>query len=266
MNDFFNIKRFWAYTAKTYKENKKRYLIYTALMAGVMLAIILMMMYDAAKDKPALVRQAEPIMFLLFIFGAPFIFSEMRSLRNRHTAQMVNTLPVSTFERYMFLLLNTTIVYALVFSLCLFLTNMLLPSILGYGDLQEYFSKYNNTNSTYISYLVYMLFSAGLIFAGTTKFKNHQLGAGITFVIFLIIFIAPLILSPILNEANLTENFYGPYFNGISPNYRLNTTTIYYSTRPLIKMDTNTMPYQIGIWTLLFWVTSYFKLKERQIK
>lgn len=268
MNDFFNFRRFANYAAKIYKENTRRYLIFVGLMLGAELLWFLFLFIGNGQVrglKEAIIMPAPMMTLILLVFGGIFVMNEMRPFRNRHTAVMSNTLPVSVFERYMFLWGNTTIVLMLVFTVTILLSNCSLV-LFGYGNIAEYWTKI--TGRLPNLYVGYMLVNAVVMVAGTTRFKNHRLSLLLTVMVLLPLAFMPFWLPGYVSAKFCPDGFgFGPYFSTIDVAETIGATAVRYSTVPPINIfSKNIQILPIVVWTFVLWVISYFKLKELQIK
>ncbi|MFA7492356.1 MAG: hypothetical protein WCZ43_02430 [Proteiniphilum sp.] len=266
MSEIFNIKRFAGYTAKIYKENSHKYLMYVALVLSIQAGGVLIMRLDNGNPHGMLFY----IMWMSLILGILFAFSEMKPFRNRHTAIMNNTLPVSYFEKFLLIILNTTLVYTIIYWGIFFIITLALSNIFNYGDMTSFWLG-NKGALSQIRFITggMSIFIPIAIFAGTTNIKNHLLA----FLIVMVIAI-PLIGSTIYLPGLISGYFFdgielGYMFNGFSVQVESAETCVEYSTNPIFGKffsEWRGRGYNLYMWAMLLLVTGYFKFKERQIK
>lgn len=265
MNNFFSPKRFALYAAKIYSENSKKYLSYILLTVCLQVGIV---------SITAIGNPEAPKSIFRFIFSLPilalgvlFVFSEMKPFRSRHTAAIFNTTPASLFERYLLLVINATVVFTAIYIAIYSLTGIIAVKVFAYGDMATYFTKFVGMSYRVLDFFAYIAFA---IFAGATNMRSHLLA----FILVTVIAI-PLTGSGIYLPWLIQSNILGdglelsPYFNGIMATATEGDATVQYTTVPMFSKFFNAFTgraYELHIWTIVFFVTGYFKLKERQVK
>ncbi len=252
---------------KTYSENSRKYLSYMLLVVSVQAAIIIYAALSglASPGNVAPALQSLPVLIL----GVLFVFSEMKPLRNKHTAAIYNTSPTSCFERYLLLVLNTTVVFGIVYIGLYYLEGFISAELFGYGDFADSGWRHGTWSRSGPVQLL-MLSVPFAIFAGATNMRNHLLAFILVFAIATLLLGCGIYLPWFIDSHIVGDNIdMHPYFNGITTTLKEWNTTIRYTTVPMFgKLFANRsgFGYEFYIWEALFLAAGYFKLKERQIK
>lgn len=267
MSDIFNIKRFAAYAVKTYRENTSKYMMYALLV--LCLQAGLMIINAISYESHFAVRSVMFVTWTSLILVVLFVFSEMKPFRNRHTAPASNTFAVSYLEKYLLLILNTTVLFMIVYWGIFFLVTLTASGVFGYGDMAEYWLDRKGALRISTVVDVYITFIPIAIFAGMTNIKNHLLAFLIVTVVAIPLLGSPVYLPWFLNS-NIFEGIqFGGHFNTISATVESGGTVMEYATVPMFGRFFSRFSghgYEFYIWALLLSVTGYFKFRERQIK
>jgi hypothetical protein len=266
MSEIFNIKRFAGYAAKTYRENARKYLMYALLVLCMQVGFMLL----------SKIGYSSPMRVMFYmgwsslILGVLFVFSEMRPLRNRHTASIQNTFPVSYLEKFGLIVVNTYLMFLIVYWGIFFLVSLGASGIFGYGNMTDYWLG-DGGAFHHMKFMIegMMLFIAIAIFAGTTNIKSHLLAFLIVAIVAIPLLGSTVYLPWFLNSHVFEGIEFSGMFNGISATVKSGNTTMEYTTAPAFGRFFNWWSGQgreFYIWQLLLLVTAYFKLKERQVK
>ncbi len=271
MNDFLDIKRFGAYAARDYRSHWKKY----ALMAGSLLGLLLLELiitkishgkyFDATHIRNLVEINFSFIMAVCVVF---FTISVMKPMKGRHTLAVENTVPASVFEKYLFILLNTTVVFFAMFFFIYLLMALFGIGVFGVGTLKDYFHNSGGIIYRFILWLALPL-QAVAMYAGTMERRRHILSlllVGVAVIAGLMFFVG----GPIfIHEKFDTVIHYGPLFMGNTGTIHLADTAVTYGLSDIanIRMDgpeTATCLAVVGV--LIGWVAAWFNFKERSVK
>ncbi len=273
VNEVFNFRRFWAYAMRSWSLYAKKYLVHAGIFAGIM---VLLMVFVATVNRPVLderdLLEITPwyVIFILTFF-ATFPMVVMKPLKSRHALTMENTIPVSITEKWLFVLLNTTVVAAILCATGLALTLLTGVSIAGTEPFAQYIGGAMNDTPWQI-YLIFtfmlLMLQAGVMFAGTQERRNHRVSVlllGATVLAAVLVFVGlPIWLSDELPGPN-----WGPMFF-FSDAYVVSgpTAVHYYGGESVLDEDARTRLVWIAgsATTLLFWLAAWFNFRERSIK
>ncbi|MEA4919093.1 hypothetical protein [Proteiniphilum sp.] len=264
MNDTFNFKRFAGYTAKVYKENSRNYLMYALLLFCIQIGTILLTL---DRRHPTVVVSF--IIWISLLFGILFVFSEMKPFRNKHISIINNTLPVSYFEKYLLILLNTTLIYIIVYWGIFFIMTLLISGIFSYGDMTSYWLSEEGVFYRGNTTKIMAIFISMAIFAGTTNIKNHLLAFLIMMAVSLPLLTLPIFLPTWVSNASDEVIFWQYMFNRFELMVSSGETSVVYGNTPILGNFFRWLighEYNFFIWAILFLVAGYFNFKERQIK
>ena len=272
MNDTFNIKRFAAYAARDYRANWKRYAVQAGVLMGLLIAelVFLRVMngdgFDAEDIRDMIGLNFGFVMSLGVVF---FTIAVMKPLKNRHTLAVENTVPASLFEKYLFILLNTTVVFFAAFFLAYLLMAAFGIAVLGKGTFNDYFYNRGGMITRLTLWLVLPL-QAGAMYAGTMERRRHMVSlllVGVTAIAGLLLFVGgPMWIS----GKFYTAIRYGPMFLGNTASVTLPDTTLVYGLPPdIVNIEMNgpliaTCLAVVG--TVMFWTAAWFNFRERSAK
>ena len=256
MNDFFNGKRFLGYAVKHYTENKRFYAIGLAGLALLLLALNFYIDHQY-RDRPEigavyLVPQfAVALLSMILVAQAGF-----RDYRKRAERDMAFTLPVSNFEKYLFGGLNPLLFIGIVFPLLLWICR--LPfwgaswSFLRFIDLE--------------TGLFILVVHGGMLLANAAAKKDVRLAY---LVVAAAYFAYPLFfyLPVLLGWVNDGARFLLPPYYMMSPLFIEGDSSIHLSVSLLSPecQKITKLLFLVSL-ALFFWVTGYFKFRERQLK
>ena len=244
VNEVFNFKRFGAYATRSWSLYAKKYLVHAGIFAGIM---VLLMVLVAAVNRPFLdfddLNDLTPwyVIFILAFF-ATFPMVVMKPLKSRHSLTMENTVPASTTEKWLFVLLNTTVVAAILCGVALSLTALAGMSISGSEPFAEYvrYSKNEVPGEIYLIFILALLITQAVVmFAGTQERRNHRVSVlligvtGLAALVALVIF--PMWLSDKLEMAMQ----YGPMFSFASARVESQLSMVEYFACPSVIIRKN---------------------------
>ena len=273
VNEVFNFRRFGAYAMRSWSLYAKKYLVHAGIFAGIMvLFIALVRAFEGHPIDSADLNSVTPfyIVFILAFF-ATFPMVVMKPFKSRHTITMENTVPASTTEKWLFVVLNTTIVAAILCAVSILLTVLTGMAVAGSEPFAEYFRvmMHETPGEVYLVYAFVLLgLQAVVMLAGTQERRNHRVsillvGATI-FVAMMVLLIFPIWLS---EEFDTTMQF-GPMFTFSRGYVESQLSSVSYFGD--LSIDDQTGKWQlIGSGTavvLLFWLASWFNFRERSIK
>ena len=261
MNNTFNLKRFGMLFKKHTLEHGKTYALSSAVMFGV---ILLILMFYCYMDRGFL-REGDQVMIFVFamaasgsIFGS-IIFADLGDKTKAIPALM---LPASHFEKYLVGLIYSYFIFLIVFVAAFYLADVIVISIWD-NELKhdKVINLFDPDGKAVAAYKIFTLFHA-FIFWGAIFFrKMHFVKTAIVF--FLSLGALSLVNVFILNGyfAAQTKFSTGMPFTRIMIVQPDNFMT---SLQPTDEFETyGKIVFVIVV--LLFWTTTYFKLKEKEV-
>jgi hypothetical protein len=263
MNNTFNLKRFGMLFKKHTLEHSKTYALSMAVLFGV---IFLVLLFFSMMNQWHLSDQEQIIVLVFSMGGFGSIFGSMvfADLGDRSKVIPALMLPSSHFEKFLVGLLYSYFIYLIVFVASFCLADFIVVS-LGNHDLEK--DKMINVFSTTgrrpaISFLFFTTFHA-FVFWGSAFFKKLHF-VKTTIVFFLCLGLLTLINGLVLNmffSAHTRFSTGMPFtdIGIIQPNQDYAMSWIY----PGDEFDTYGKVIFVIV-VLLFWTTTYFKLKEKQ--
>ncbi len=273
-NDFFNVKRFGSYAARNYVTGWKRYLVQASILLGLLILSLAIAWFANGKGMDAWEING----FAEFCFGAVlaaatiyFTVSVMKPLRNRHTLNIENTVPASLFEKFIFTLLNTTVVLGVIFLAAYLITALLGMTVLGAGGLGDYFHSQNDGQIFRFIFWGILPLQAVTMYAGTMERRSHVFSIQLVFVVGAAAAFLFLGLPVLISEQWHTDIFYGPLFLANQSNISMDNAGVSYTLLPPLFSGANVKPPLIATCfavagTLLFWIAACFNFRERSIK
>ena len=263
MNNTFDIKRFGMLFKKHTVENARTYALSTAVLFGV---ILLVLLFFSMMDKWHLEEQAQIIVLVFSMSGFGSIFGSMvfADLGDRSKVIPALMLPSSHFEKFLVGLFYSYFVFLIVYVASFYLADFIVVNI-GNHDLEQ--DKVINIFKTTgrkpaIAFLVFTLFQA-FVFWGSVFFKKLHF-VKTTIVFFLCLGALLLINVLVLNIyfAAPIRFSVGMVFTNIAV---LQTGQDYASWNVTAAEEFDNYSLIVFvIVVLLFWTTTYFKLKEKE--
>jgi len=257
MNNTFDIKRFGMLFKKHTLEQSKTYALSAAVLFGILFLVLSFFSYV---DGGHLQSSSQVMVFVFVISGAGCIFGSVvfADLGDRSKAIPSLMLPASHFEKYLVGLIYSYFIFLAVFIAAFFVAGSIVVYV-GHHDIKEdqLINLFDTDSPQFKAYAVFTMFHA-FIFWGAIYFKKlHFVKTAIVFFVFLG-------LLTLLNQFTLSAIFQREVSSGM-PFDRVN-----------VKEDDNyftifssegMLPYAKAVFVfvvLLFWTTTYFKLKEKE--
>lgn len=262
MNNTFNLKRFGMLFKKHTVEHSKTYALSTAVLFGV---IFLVLLFFSMMNKWHLSDQEQIIVLVFSMSGFGSIFGSMvfADLGDRSKVIPALMLPSSHFEKFLVGLIYSYFIFLIVFVASFCLADFIVVGI-GNHDQKEdqMINVFSNTGRRpVIAFVFFTLFHA-FVFWGSVFFKKlHFVKTSIVF--FLCLGTLALINGLVLNMflAAHTRFSAGMPFN---PIMIINADNSFLaSLEPTEKFELYGKAIFVIV-VLLFWITTYFKLKEKE--
>lgn len=302
-NDIFDFKRFGAFAVRSWKLYAKRYLIHAAIFAGAMLFIMVAVCIFNMSGGVSVgdLREMTPwFVFLGVVFFLTFPVTVMKPFKDRHLLVMENTVPASTTEKWLFVLLNTTVGAAVIAVIALTATVLVGMAITGGGAtvihdiaitgegnvIREgtdgsllignaftlYFKQFKENYGPAIKWLLFafLILGAAMMYAGTKERRNQTVSfilvAVTAFAASFMLMIFPMWLSDKLDMAM----DYAPLFTFMEGRLSSTFSMVQYSGDGL-GIYNNDVADRIVTWVCLgtamvFWICAWFNFRERSIK
>lgn len=269
MNEVFNLKRFGNYAAKRYSDNRKRYLLSAAAMLGTLLAVVtIMKISDPHGEHP--VRDITGFFAFLPVISSVLLLADMNYLRNRHTSSVENTVPASVTEKFLFVLLNSTVVLFALYFAAYILIALLAVFVYGIGTAEVFFDfPQRSWNVVRIGFL---FVNPLALYAGSMQRKSHLW----SFILVMMTFVCAMLLcivAPVGFSESLCQGYsFTPFFTTVMGTAESGMTTVSYNTAFLegIMSDPAALYRLYGIVSaavaLVFWTAAWFNFRERSIK
>lgn len=242
MNNTFSLHRIFLYARKHYMENIRSYIY------GLLALLIINSIYVLIFTKQPY-REEELTNLLLMAFMFYFIRISCRDSFKQEPMYLSYTLPVTALEKYLFIWFNSTIVVSALYCL-----------------VQWPFVVITNSTEYHILNLFYGQWLL-ILYIQATALLSYCWIKGSPVKVFLALLGA-------------TFLFYAVYYKGIQIATGLNTTIPFSSFHTAENSDKAqliyTFPEQMSrhtayaiildFWILIFWLTGYFKFRERTLK
>jgi hypothetical protein len=256
MNNTFNLKRFLLYFKKHTIENGKSYFLSIVVLLGMLLLLLGFAAFNY-RGKLSPIWQ-----MIVFIYGGligsciftSVIFAELGSKKQ---AIAMLTLPVSNFEKYLVAWIYSYIIFQVVYIPSFYLVDHAVIA-LSTPPLGEPNKAANLWGSWPISFEMYALLHS-FTFLGAIYFeKLHFIKTSFVFIISFIAFTLigkPLLL--LIGGGHVSEllPFFDTYFIA---------DTVKYNVHPDMPIKGLGI-YIVATTVLLFWLSTFFKLKEKQV-
>jgi hypothetical protein len=263
------MKRFGAYVARSWGLYSKQYLILMAIVAGVMIVplvflrvvegdhISLNAIHDYGKFWTGILPN--------FYFIA-FTMMTMKPLKNRFTLVMENTAPVSITEKWLFVILNSTVVAAILYALTMVVAASVGIMLFSQGTFGDYFT--NDEWSVFPS--LFLAVQSVAMFAGTMERRNHLVSlllvVGTAFAAMIVLVAFPMWLS---DRTGMAFDW-GPMFTFGGGEAVSELSRVYVTGEPMVRTSGNYVDtITIGVCALtaiVFWLCSWLNFRERSIK
>lgn len=248
MNNTFSIRRFAQYAHKHYIENSHHYLYGILIVAAASIIILYFFPYDISEN-----------LILPLLFGSVyFTIIGCRSHYSLRSIEQSYTLPASSSEKYLFIWINSVILTTIITIAIIWIVSIVF-TIIYKKPVGLSFSEFEYP-LVLTGITAYLLFQAGILLSCCW-------GKGSPMRVFLIIiglFIACTLMyihymQPAA-DTNFTINLFDATCNIRSENARIQYPLISGISMPI------SISLTLGFWTLVMWITAYFKFKERTLK
>lgn len=258
MNNTFNFKRFMLLFKKHSLEHAKTYLLSTAVLAGILLLVMALLSYNSKGRMP---EQIQAIVFLYFILGAGSIFTSLSfiDLGDKRKATRLLTLPASHFEKFLVSWIYSYVIFQLVFIGVFYLIDCMVialsvPPLYSTNQLMDIF---NGDDIIKIAFIAYAVFHAFFIWGAIVFEKLHFIKTAFVFFIYIILLI-------IINEWLLHSLTGNKSLDGVP----FTTATFLDGKNIRVVMAIgmrNTNWIVLAITVIIFWLSAFFRLKEKEI-
>lgn len=263
MNNTFNLKRFGVLFKKHTIENSKTYALSIAVLFGV---IFLVLLFFSMMNRWHISQKEQIIVFVFSMCGFGTIFGSMvfADLGDRSKVIPALMLPASHFEKFLVGLLYSYFIYLIVFVASFCLADFIVVNV-GNHELEheKMINVFSNTGQRpVLAFLFFTLFHA-FIFLGSVFFKKLHF-VKTTIVFFLCLGLLLLINGLALNMflAAHTRFSVDMAFSGINIIQDGENFALWY-LEPSEEFYTYGKAVFVFV-VLLFWTTTYFKLKEKE--
>lgn len=259
MNNTFNLNRFWLYFKKHTIEHTKIYLMSIAVLMGI---LFFFFGFTAINDNGRITVDGQMMLFMFCLLLGGSIFSSLMfaELGDKKKAMLPLTLPVSHFEKYLVAWLYSYVIFSLVCISSFYLVDYVMLSISKpSGNHNKMLDLLGPITPWYIPFIGYTLFHA-FTFWGAIHFKKlHFIKT--TFLFFLCLIVLEAInhvMVSLIGNGNIKSWFLFMSARAMEGNHPGNFIN-----------PSDTVQY-MGFYILatvivLLWVSTFFKLKEKQV-
>ncbi len=258
MNNIFNINRFCRVFIKHTAEHFKSYLMSLTVLIGVMLlggCFITYMIFDSFMP---IAMQSVLFMSILLLAGTIFTSTIFADMGDNKKATASLTLPASHFEKYLVAWLYSVVIFLVVFIGSFYLILLLMVNLKHFpGQTPQLFNVFHNQNGAPVFLLFALLQS--IAFYGAIRFKKLQfIKTAFAFFIgiAILVLINQAILSISIRKSALPTMPFGML------RFMEN------SQEKAISLGIHQGDYAtwlIIVLIIIFWVATYFRLKEKQV-
>lgn len=261
MNNTFDIKRFGMLFKKHTVEHSKTYGLSIAVLFGV---IFLVLLFFSMMNRWHLSDQEQIIVLVFSMSGFGSIFGSMvfADLGDRSKVIPALMLPSSHFEKFLVGLLYSYFIFLIIFVSAFCLADFIVVN-LGNKELENRMINVFETTGRRpaITFLFFTTFHA-FVFWGSVFFKKlHLVKTAIVF--FLSLGVITLLNGLVLNMFfGATRFSAGAPFSGIFV-FDVNNPMGGWNVQASDDFDTYGLTVFVIV-VLLFWTTTYFKLKEKE--
>jgi hypothetical protein len=265
MNNTFNSQRFARLFKKHTIEHFHSYLLSIAVIFGASLLLLeffAFIRHGVLQDT----MQSGIFVTILLLVGSIYTSLSFSSLGNRQQAIGSLTLPASHFEKYLLQWIYTFVMFQLVCVSVFYVADIIIIGLNPYGTegkltiKNSVFSIFDIANGAYGGFVFYFLFHS-LSFWGALIFnKLHFIKtAFVFFVTAIIIIISSQTLQTFLIGSHVVR--------GVMPFGGISLNDPQHGTKDIDTPD-GIMLIGIGVLcavVLLFWISAYYRLKEKQV-
>lgn len=276
MNPTFDLGR-WALLVKQHWiENKKRYLLSIAAMAGILFMWFFFVALSDQSDPMNADVQRGTYFFLLLVGGCFYASQFYKDLGSRSRAINYLLIPASSFERLLVSLLYVVVLFFLVFTAIYYIVdtimvmavNMLHPTyseanasgVLRQASVVNVFGRtIGKVNGTPLFFAAYFALQAAFLL-GSVYFEKYSFVK--TVISLFTVLLGLWLINSFLFEAILPEGGMNGLGSFLVTNNKTETT--YLVELPTVMSDILGM---LARWAfpIFFWVITYFRLKEKEV-
>ncbi|NWJ51168.1 MAG: hypothetical protein HXX14_09895 [Bacteroidetes bacterium] len=254
MENIFSFKRFWLLVRKHANDNWKIFLISLILISATSLV-------TAGFDKYARMDQFYTIyLFILVLVGAIYTGSFFKNWTNSARVISLISLPASVFEKIAVIIFYTVILLIPIFTTVFYGSYFLISSESVNGSLP--LSALSLKQSPLLSILLPFAFFQSLFLLIYIWFQKRQ------FLITLLVIITSIFIAYFLNRYYI-QWLTGNTRVGIYPFELFHSRVEYHKIRNGCEITSDLIANMniliYSIMTILFYIASYFKLKEKEI-
>jgi hypothetical protein len=276
MNPTFDFGRWGLLVGQHWIENKKRYLLSIAAMAGILFMwFFFVTITDETYPMNANVQRGT-YFFLLFVTGCFYASQFYRELGSRSRAINYLLTPASSLEKLLVSLLYAAVLFFIVYTaifyvvdaIMVMLVNMFHPSYteanangaLYKTSVTNVFGRVGRVNGTPFFFAAYFSVQAAFLL-GSVYYEKYSFVK--TVISLFVVLLAIWLVNSFLLEAIMPE---GSYLRDIGSFRILNTKagTDYLVELPVGVRDTISALVKWGF-PFFFWVVTYFRLKEKEV-
>jgi len=273
MEKIFNFNRFWLLVRKHFNESRKTFLISLIVMIAPVILITFLSNFNG--------KESESIFLIyvisLVIIGGLYTNMFFKEWTYKSRAASILTLPATPLEKLALVLFFSVIVFFPVFTLVYHTTVIIITEIFDSSNQGPFLEEYHGLKpvpSLIIYALVPYLFFNSLFLLFSVCFKKKQVVIAFGVIMFLFIAISignmryiKSFTDLIGTSVNIIQQFM--FFPTVVeyPNFSKITELSHFYTNIRISslFILNTSIVVVTISTLLFYLASYFKLREKQV-
>jgi hypothetical protein len=270
MEKIFNFKRFWLLVLKHANDNWKTFL-YSLIVIFVSANI-------KNLGSPGQVQEYPFYVFFLVLIGGIYTSMFYMQWGNRIQVLFFLMLPATAFEKIALYLFYSVIVFIPVFTIVYFGSEFIIQKIMGQISLFSYDQQFHNQSSypiiaTYI--LIIYLFFQSFFLICAVWFEKRQLtkALGIIMIAYIIIYFGKFYIQHLTGVTSVsisnqmvifpTDIDYRGTGGQSWENYVLVRSVGYYKITSLLIANISLVV--LSVLSMLFYVASYFKLREKEI-
>ena len=258
MKNHFSSRRFGRLFTKHTVEYANQYM----LSVGVLIAIMTVLMGFVSYVSPfPIAPTQQAVFFVLFLFGAGFIFTSsiFSQLGNKSQAIAMLSLPASHFEKFLVGWLYSFLIFIVVFTASFYLVDVFIISLDDWqGREKEIVNIFSADNKVYGAYLVYAFIHAVAIWGAIFFTKTHFIKTAFAFLVVMGVITAlnfQVVQGLLQQDLRSAVPFGEVNFESAGELYQLELPK--QQQRFLVLV-----PFGLAF---LFWSTAYVRIKEKQI-
>lgn len=258
MNNIFNLTRFGMLFKKHTVEHYKGYL----MALGVLIGLLAITFGSATyKSKMPIAVQNQLVNYVIFLLLAGTIFTSnvFTNLGDKRKTIATLTLPASIFEKYMVGWLYSYLIFQLIFTLFFYLLVFIFSNLGNWpASAVHYLDLFDPQQRVFWVFPAYAVLHAIVLYGAIYFKKMHFIKTAFAFfIIGLILWVLNNKVLQLMIHHEISGN---PPFTGVSfgdghSYYNVDISDAHYTWTAILFM----------VLTIIFWVASYFRLKEKQV-